>query len=213
MNVRGAEFWTSLLLVGLTAVFIGYLTVWLPGPSAGLRLIGLELGEWIKFLGVRQSRDLFYLPPILLGTIIALLTAGWRNDRWQTWVARALAVLVGLLAFPAVAAITTEPRSEWLARMIGVSLVFGVSLAATLYAHYRQGTRWVWWMVLIMSWLGFVLPLWQYAVVQPVVAEALRQPVGIGLGLWLNSAGFLLISLAAVRALLSPKENRSSPAA
>lgn len=213
MNVRGAEFWTSLLLVGLTAVFIGYLNVWLPGPSAGLRLIGLELGEWIKFLGVRQSRDLFYLPPILLGTIIALLTAGWRNDRWQTWVARTLAVLVGLLAFPAVAAITTEPRSEWLARLVGVALVFAASLAAALLASRRQSTRWVWWVVLVLCWLGLVLPLWQYAVVQPVVAEALRQPVGIGLGLWLNSAGFLLISLAAVRALLSPKENRSSPAA
>ena len=108
------KFWRILLFAGLTAVFVGYFAVWLPGPAAGLRLIGLELGEWIKFLGVGQSRDLFYAPPILLGLIMVLLTAGWDNRRWQTWLFRLLAIGVSLLAFPAVAAITTEPRSEWL---------------------------------------------------------------------------------------------------
>ena len=41
----------GLLALGLTAIFIGYFLVWLPGPGAGLSLIGVEVGEWIKFLG------------------------------------------------------------------------------------------------------------------------------------------------------------------
>ena len=41
----------NLLLLGFTAVFIGYLSVWLPGPAAGLSFLGVELGEWIKFMG------------------------------------------------------------------------------------------------------------------------------------------------------------------
>ena len=40
----------TILLLGLTAVFIGYLMVWLPGPGAGLSFLGIELGEWVKFI-------------------------------------------------------------------------------------------------------------------------------------------------------------------
>jgi hypothetical protein len=193
------------LWVGLTAALIGYLTVWLPGPAAGLRLIGLELGEWIKFLGVGQSRNYFYTPPILLGLIMVLITAGWPGGRWQTWAFRGLAVVVSLLAFPAIAAITGEPRSEWLARLAGIGLVV-VAIVGVALAPGRG--RWAWWGVLVLGLLGFVLPLWQYGQVQPVVTGILRQPVGIGLGLWLNSAGFLLIIFVAGSALLADAKSR-----
>ncbi len=81
------------VFLGLTAILVGYFLVWLPGPSAGLRLIGIELGEWIKFLGVGSRRDLFYLPPIVVGLVLGLVAATWPNDRPQTWLARALAVV------------------------------------------------------------------------------------------------------------------------
>jgi hypothetical protein len=193
-----------MLWAGLTAVLIGYLTVWLPGPAAGLRLIGLELGEWIKFLGVGQSRNYFYTPPILLGLIMVLITARWPGGRWQTWAFRGLAVMVSLLAFPAVAAITTEPRSEWLVRLVCISLV----VAAVLLVGLVPGRGWAWWGVLVLGVLGFVLPLWQYALVQPVVAGILQQPIGIGLGLWLNSGGFLVIALVAGSMLLANTKSR-----
>jgi hypothetical protein len=194
-----------MLWFGLTAVLIGYLTVWLPGPAAGLRLIGLELGEWIKFLGVGQSRNYLYTPPILLGLIMVLITAGWPGGRRQTWAFRGLALMVSLLAFPAIAAITGEPRSEWLARLLGIGLV---GAAVVLVALVGGRGRWAWWGVLVLGLLGFVLPLWQYAQVQSVVAGILQQPVGIGLGLWLNSGGFLLIALVAGSMLLADAKSR-----
>lgn len=199
--------WTALLLSGLTAVVVGYLSVWLPGPSAGLRLIGLELGEWIKFLGVGPQRNFFYAPPILLGLIMVLMTAAWTNGRWQTWAFRGLAVLVSLLAFPAVAAITLEPRSEWLVRLVGIGLVAMAALAVPLLNRTGSG-RWAWWGILILSLLGFVVPLWEYAVIQPIVAAILLRPVGVGLGIWLNSLGFLLILLVSARVLTRETENR-----
>jgi len=39
-----------LIKAGFTAILLGYLLVWLPHEAAGLSFIGIELGEWVKFL-------------------------------------------------------------------------------------------------------------------------------------------------------------------
>ena len=181
----------ALLALGLTAVLIGYFLVWLPGPGAGLSLIGLELGEWIKFLGFGPWRDWFYAPPIVLGLLLALWTATWPNGR-RAWLARGLAVAVALLAFPAVAAITTEPRSEWLLRLALIALVGVVAVGVALPVA-RRGTRWVWAAMAIVALVGAIGPTWHYLAARSLVAAALRQPVGIGPGVWLNALGCLLV--------------------
>ena len=58
-----------LLFLGLTAVLVGYFSIWLPGPGAGLQLMGLETAEWLKFMGMGTNRNWFYLPPITLGLV------------------------------------------------------------------------------------------------------------------------------------------------
>jgi len=183
----------SLLILGLTAIFVGYFLVWLPGPSAGLRLIGVEMGEWIKFLGVGRARDLFYLPPIALGLLIALWTVVWPSG-WRAWTARGLAVAVALLAFPAVESILGEPRGEWLARLAAVGLV---ALVAGLSGFLGRGlgARWVWPVMAAVALAGALLPAWQYIAVRPVVENILRQPVGVGPGVWVNALGGLIVAV------------------
>ena len=76
------------LILGFTAVFVGYLSVWLRGPGAGLSFLGLEMGEWFKFLGLGPRRDFFYLPPITLGLMLAIWTMTWpaRDGlEWRAW--------------------------------------------------------------------------------------------------------------------------------
>lgn len=193
-----------LVFIGLTAALIGYFVVWLPGPAAGLRLIGVEIGEWIKFLGVGTRRNLFYIPPVALGLILALLTSDWPNGRWQTWFARLLAILISLLAFPAVASITLEPSSEWVVRLAMIALVGLAGLASSI-ASSRTGTsRVIWAAIGLVAVVGLVGPTWQYFAVRPVVEEILRHRVGIGLGLWLNTIGFAMIVLATLLALRPP---------
>lgn len=194
-----------LFIVGLTAVVVGYLTVWLPGPSAGLRLIGLEVGEWIKFLGVGMQRNLFYLPPIFAGLIIALVTAGWDNRSWRTWLMRGLAVAVALIALPAIASITGEPQSEWLLRVALIGLVGLVAFLAALVPRTEQWPAWAAWSVLLASFAGLVLPTWGYLTVRPIVIEILREPIGIGLGVWLNGVGFGLLAVGSWLALRRPR--------
>jgi hypothetical protein len=201
---------SDLLALGLTAIFVGYFLVWLPGPGAGLSLIGVELGEWIKFLGVGPRRDWFYAPPIVLGLLLALWTATWPNRRARTWLARGLAVAVALPAFPAVAAITTEPRSEWLLRL---ALIGGVAVVAVLAAlpARRGAAAWVWAVMAVVAIAGAVGPTWQYLAVRPVVATALRQPVAIGAGVWLNALGCVLVAAVCLGQIRAGQNKNRQP--
>ena len=203
----------TLFLLGLTAMFVAYFLVWLPGPGAGLQLIGIEIGEWIKFLGVGARRNLFYLPPIILGLCIALWAAGWPNGRWQTWLARALAVGVALLAFPAVAAIQLEPPGEWAWRLGMIALVVIVAAAGALVARRGAPPAWLWLLLAGVAAVGAVLPAWAYLSVLPVVREIMRRPVGIGEGVWLNSAGALLVMAVALAEWSSARRGAARRAA
>jgi hypothetical protein len=195
------------LFLGLTGVFVAYFLVWLPGPSAGLQLIGLEIGEWIKFLGVGGRRDIFYLPPITLGLTLALLAATWPNDRPQTWAMRALAVGVSLLAFPAIAAIQLEPVGEWLPRLMLIVAVAVVGGIGAVRVARVPTPYWPWlWMALI-ALFGALLPTVQYLTVRPVVGEILRRPIAIGLGVWLNFAGCLLVAIMSYMEYESARRN------
>ncbi len=184
--------WRTVTFVGLTAVFIGYLSVWLPGPAVGLSFLGVELGEWIKFMGVGGARNWFYLPPITLGWSLALLSVGWQNGRWQTWAWRGLALAVSLLSFPAIAAILDEPPSEWLLRLL---LIGSVGMLAGLTAVWpRHLPHWP--IIVVLGVIGAVMPTWFYFQVRPLVANAVGVKIGVGMGVWLNGAGHLLLAAA-----------------
>ncbi|HMT20899.1 MAG TPA: hypothetical protein PKE20_06560 [Promineifilum sp.] len=188
----------DLLFLGLTAIFIGYFMIWLPGPAAGLQLIGVELGEWIKFLGVDSRRTWFYFPPIVIGATLGFLAAMWPNDRRSVWLMRGLAIAVAMVAFPALAAIQLEPRSEWLARVLGIALVALVALAGALLSSRRPGVRWPWLAIGLVALAGAVLPTLQYFAIRPIVGAIMLRPVGIGPGVWLNAAGSLLVVAVAL---------------
>jgi hypothetical protein len=118
----------QLYLLALTAILVAFFLVWLPHPAAGLSYIGLEMGEQAKFLpqvrsgAVTPGRSLFYLPPVTSALLLILLTTFWPATR-RTWAARAIAVLVSLLAFPALEALGDPDREEWLWRLLLIALV------------------------------------------------------------------------------------------
>lgn len=201
----------NVLFLGLTAIFVGYFMVWLPGPSVGLQIIGMEVGEWIKFLGVGASRNLFYLPPIVLGLTLALLAATWSNSRPQTWLMRAVAIAVSLLSFPAIAAIQLEPPGEWLVRLLLIMLVALVAGIGSVVSPRSRFAPWPWLTMTIVLLLGVSLPTWEYFVVRVVFEEILRRPVGIGIGVWMNAVGGLLAALVAFLEFLHLQRIKKQP--
>jgi hypothetical protein len=196
-----------LLWAAFTLMLVGYLMVWLPQPVVGLSLIGLEMGEWVKFLpevqaGTLPDRNLFYLPPVLLGLMLAVWTVGWPNGRWQTWVMRGLAVLVSLLAFPAVEAIRFEPSDQWLLRIGLIGLVGVTAVLSSFMDRLPQWTLSA--LLLIFALLSLILPTWAYLMMRPIIADLLRTEVGFGPGLLLHIVGNLLVVVTSVMLLRRP---------
>lgn len=200
----------NLLFVGLTVILAGYLMVWLPGPSAGLQLIGIEVGEWIKFLGIGAGRNWFYLPPIVIGLTLALLAATWPNGRIQTWMARGLAIAAAMLAIPALAAIQLEPPSEWLARLLAIALVGVVALAGAIPAQRWRDSDWIWLLVVAVALAGAIVPTVQYLIVRPAAEASLLRPVGVGVGVWLNAIGSLLVAAVALAEISRKRQTKKT---
>ena len=186
------QFW---LPAGFTLILLGYFMVWLPGRVAGLSFIGLEMGEWVKFLPqvrngeILPGRNLFYLPPITLAMLMSLTTVCWLPGRWQNWAMRGLAMLVSLLAFPSLDAIRYEPPAEWLLRLLLIGLAGLVALGSR---WLRPGRVWLaLWLAIGLT--GAILPTWVYGAIRPVASNLFGYPIGFGPGLWLNLIGHLLL--------------------
>ena len=202
----------NLLFVGLTLALVGYLMIWLAGPSAGLQFIGVELGEWREFLGVGSGRNWCYLPPIGMGLVIALMTFGWSNRYPGTWIARGLAIAVAMLSFPAIASIQLEPASEWVGRVAAIGIVVVVAASIGVFTGRREASIWLWAVIAGVSLTGVIIPTAQFMAIRPIVEVALRQPVGIGSGVWLNAMGLLIIALVALATLAGTTQTKRTAA-
>ncbi len=191
----------TLLFLALTAVLVAYFLIWLPGPSAGLQLMGLETGEWVKFMGMGTRRNLFYLPPITLALTMQLTAGFWDNGRYQTWIMRAAAIAVSLLAFPAIEDMMGASRAEYMSRLAAVFFVGGMGIVSAFASRHREAA-WTGRLLLggmaLLGAAGFYLPLSAYVEVRPVVAAWMGMPIGIGIGVWLNSVGHLGITAVAL---------------
>lgn len=193
-----------LLKLGFTAILLGYLMVWLPQPVVGLSFIGLEMGEWVKFLPqvrsgeILAAKDLFYVPPIVLSFMLLLWTLDWPNRRWKTWGMRIVAVFVSMLALPAIEVVRFEPLDQWLVRLLAVVLVVGGALAVApidpglgmkprVYAAAGM---------VCLATIGAILPTWVYLSVRPAAEQVIGVNVGFGPGFWLNLGGNLIVVAA-----------------
>jgi len=184
----------TLLLLGFTAIFTGYLSVWLPGPGAGLSFLGIEMGEWFKFLGLGARRDLFYLPPVTLALMLIVWTMTWPSKGWRAWEVRALAVLISLLAFPAVEDITGSVREQYILRVILIGIVVLTALLSGFWRLSTKQKRLPWILLAALGIVGALLPTWIYSVVRPFVSHIMGVSIGIGLGVWLSGVGHLLVT-------------------
>ena len=197
----------TFLLLGLTAVFVGYFAVWLPHSAAGLSFIGLEMGEQAKFLPQIRSgeivpgRSLFYLPPITLALSLIFLSASWTNRKWQTWVIRGIGAGISLLALPAVEAVGTE-AAEWLWRVLMIIFVL-LALAVSSLFHWPQGNT-MWLSLALVALVGAILPAWVFLEVRQAFGVLLPQTPGYGLGFLLNLAGHILVALVSLFELWPP---------
>lgn len=194
-RVPWAETLAAALLVGLA----GYLMGWIPHPAPALRIAGLDLGEYVKFLPevragqVRVQRELFSLP-LLAGCWGLLLSVWGMRGPWR-WPARVLglplAAVVALLMLPPVWTPHTLFRGEF--QRQGVAIVGClVAVACSPLLLVEDVRRAVAAVTGVLCLLASVLPVVQFFAVKPALEKVYAAPLPTGVGVWLCLAGFLL---------------------
>jgi hypothetical protein len=198
-----------LMRLGLALALLAYFLVWLSQPVAGLTFIGVEMGEWVKFLpGVRAgaglpSRSFFYAPPVGMGLIIVLWSVSRSNRDWRTWALRGLGVLVAMLALPSLEAVLEEPADQWVLRLALVVVVGVAALGTAVLSTNRSRTMAKVQVSVtgLLALAGGVLPAWAMVTVTPEAESIFGTSVRYGPGFWLNILGHGLILLSAIRLL------------
>ena len=215
MRDAAAGGWLSLL--GLVLVVTGYFGPWVPHETAALTVTGFELAEFAKFFPqvqggtVSLSRELFYLP-LIAGLMLLILIVGRSANRLARWILAplvAVLLLVALLPYPVVDAVrqalvtrspaVLDPQYAGQLRLVLVGVV--ASLLSPLTQRLPSRGQDI--LVALLALAGVVPPLWQFAVLRPLISVLYDAPFGLGWGLVACTAGFSLLLISGVRAALA----------
>ena len=204
-----------LLPLSVLAVLAGYLGPWVDHPVAGLAILGLDLGEYVKFLTPVRSgavslwREGFYLP-LLAASLTGSLMA-FRRELAYPWAVRAL-----LLAAAVVAALNLLPPAwtpqrmltpEFQQQALWLALCLGAMLISPFLALVPRWLAAV--LVAGLSLAALVLPPWQFFQVLPAIAELYNHPLAPGWGLFVMALGLGGLFAAAVLLALPARTGKT----
>lgn len=187
-------------LLGLVLIIVGYFGPWVPHKTVALTVTGYELSEFAKFFPQVQSgavpivRALFLTPLVAAAISIGLLGNRPDGRTWNRLLAIGLAGLLLLFVLPPlnyVLAPTYRPQLALL--VIGGPLILLTLLTSRLSPRLRGGLS------ALLTLAGAVPALWQFALLRPLVAELYDTSLGLGWGVLVCLAGFVLILLSGVR--------------
>ena len=212
-----------LVWLGLVLGIVGYFGPWVDHATAALTVTGFEMAEFSKFFpqvqgGTLQlTRALFYLP-LVTAAILLALAVGRSNVRGARWVVSPIvsvllvvallpySVVDGLLqALAAGVPFVLDPQH---ARQT-VLVAIGVLLVLLAPLVRRIATR-AWGVVVaLLSLVGAVPALFQFARLRPLVVALYDRPLGLGWGLVACVAGFVLLLAAGILTAVRP--GRAAP--
>jgi hypothetical protein len=198
--------------LGLILVLVGYFGPWVPHKTAALTVTGWELAEFAKFFPQVQggtvsiARELFYLPFVTVCLLLALLAgrSATRLARWIVPLLLAALLVAALLPYSVVDAarqalatrvpVTLDP--QYMGQLVLVAA--GVALTLLTPLAWRLPRRLQSILVALLALAGAIPPLWQFALLHPLVVALYAVPIGLGWGLIGCAVGSLLLLLSGV---------------
>lgn len=199
---------TGLVLLGWLLIALGYWGPWVPAGPAGLRVLGLDLAEYVKFVAEVRSgqiglaREVFYLPLVALSLSLSLLThrPELRLPRWLRW-------LLNLLAIPA--ALSLLPPA-WTPALLTIpefvkqtaAIVVCSALAVLSYPLLRKlPAALLAVLVVTLALAAVVPPLLVFARLSPALDAIYGYALPPGRGLWQMPLGYALLVAGVLLAL------------
>lgn len=193
-----------LLPLGALLALWGYVGPWVDHRVAGLAILGLDLGEYVKFLPMVRGgttslwREGFYLPLVAISLTLSLCV--WRPElRWQRPVVAWLMIAVQVLGAIAAALnmlppawtpqrmLTPEFHQQLAAILLCLAAVaFGPFLA--LLPRLVTGV-----FVFLLSAVAAVVPVIQFLRVLPQIATLYNHNLVPGWGMYLMLIGLAML--------------------
>lgn len=202
--------WPERLLVAATVA--AAVSLWLPWVwhrDAALVLTGLDLPEFVRFMGevrngqIRAYPAAFLTPVVFFALVAAALSARLHRSPWMRLLVMAICIWLLALVFPPL-----EKRRELL---LLSALVLGARMVASLWRPQRF-LVWVWlWLVAVLAVLP---PLLHFVYLLPALNRLYGKPVALGAGSYVASAaaGLVVIGIAGcIWLLLKPSGLSASP--
>lgn len=207
-----------LLLASWFLLALGIWGPWISAKPAGLRVLGIDLAEYVKFIAEVRSgetvvmREVYYLPIVALSLSLSLFVhrPELRLPGPVRWVLNILAIPVALSMLPPAWTPPLLRTPEFVKQTIAIGLC---CLAALLsYPVLRRLPLPVTAVLGILLALGAALPpLAAFMRLQSAFAVIYGGPISLGVGFWSGLAGALLLVFSAACCLIRPAAKPSRP--
>lgn len=201
-----------LLPLAALLTLVGFWGPWVDHPVAGLAILGIDLGEYVKFLPQVRAGELvlwregFYLP--LVAASLALSLCVFRAEfRYPWW------VRVPMLAGAVVAALNLLPPAWTPQRMLTPefqqqTLAIGLCLAAMAFSPFLAllPARLTGGLILVLSLPALAIPVEQFARVLPGIGVLYNHPLMPGWGMIVLMIGLATLAVGGVTMMVG-KQN------
>ena len=194
----------TLLPLAALLTLAGYFGPWVPHRAAGLVVLGLDMGEYVKFLPAVRSgeialwRPAFYLP--LLAVSLALSLHAFRPELRYGWPVRAAfvagAMVAALNMLPPAWSPAVLGQPEFRTQVLWIGLCLGAALISPLLALLPRWAAAA--VTALLALLALALPAVYFLRVLPPISALYNYAVTPGWGPWVMGAGLILLAVAAL---------------
>ncbi|MEZ4709944.1 MAG: hypothetical protein R3A44_22245 [Caldilineaceae bacterium] len=205
-TAAAARFWHSSLLhprllipLGVLIGMAGYFGPWVNHRVAGLVILGLDLGEVVKFLEPIRSgqmtlwREGFYLPLLVMS--LALSLHAFRPSLNYNWLTRLV-----LLGMAAVAGLNMLPPAwdpprlrtpEFRLQTLWIALCLGATLISPFLALIPRRLAAL--LITLLALPAIWLPVRNFLRVLPTLRELYHEPLTPGWGVYVMVVGLIVL--------------------
>lgn len=192
---------TAMVLSGWLLAALGYWGAWVWAAPVGLRVPGIDLAEYVKFIAevrsgqIRLTREVFLLPLVAISLSMSLLAqrSELRLPSALRWLINLLAIPVALAMLPPAWTPSLLTTSEFVKQTVAMSIcIVAAGLSYPLLRRMPLTLSAI--IVALLALASLVLPVSAFLKLRTPLDAIYGQPVDFGSGPILLTIGLLLVA-------------------